>query len=157
MSAAEQPTLRVVTCEECERLRGTLQAHLEEIAERDTEITRLRRANATLRSQMRDKFREDPNHDVARELFEFWREQCGHDRASLGPGRLKPLLARLKEPPGGFAENRAREIAMAILGAKYDAFVSANGQRHDDLELICRTEVHLERNIKRYLARKAAS
>jgi hypothetical protein len=39
---------------------------------------------------------------------------------------------------------------MAIRGAALAAYVDEGGVRHDDLELICRNEVKLEKFIDRY-------
>ena len=146
MSAAE---LRLVECGECERLRHQLAATLVELENARAETSGLRRQVASLRSQGAKKLESDPRFDVAQRLFEVWQETCGHPRAVLGPKRLKAVLAALDryEP---------RDIAKAIRGASVGAFTDERGVRHDDIELICRDEVKLEKFIERYERWKGA-
>lgn len=108
-----------------------------------------------------EKRRQDPDYSLALRLAEFWVEQTGRDagRTELGMARVGAVMARLKGRKRMGAENPARDVAKAILGAKVDAWVNAKGKRHDELKLICRDEATLEDFIGRYerwKARRAA-
>jgi hypothetical protein len=138
-----EPALRVVRCEECERLRTALEAAKLDLEQAQTDARIARRQLAAARAAEREQRRDDPKYEVAERLFDYWREQCGHPRAQLGPKREQALLARLEK-------YTPREIAMAIRGAALAAYVDESGVRHDDLELICRNEVKLEKFIDRY-------
>jgi hypothetical protein len=138
-----EPALRLVECEECERLRAALNdATLDlEHAQRDAAVAR--RQLSALRNAERERQRTDPKYEVAERLFEYWREECGHPRATFGPKREQAVLARLRD-------YTPRQIATAIRGAAVGAYVDESGVRHDELELICRNEVKLESFIERY-------
>jgi hypothetical protein len=138
-----EPALRVVRCEECERLRTALEAAKLDLEQAQTDARIARRQLAAARAAEREQRRDDPKYEVAERLFDYWREQCGHPRAQLGPKREQALFARLEK-------YTPREIAMAIRGAALAAYVDESGVRHDDLELICRNEVKLEKFIDRY-------
>lgn len=81
-----------------------------------------------------------------RELFDYWRERCGHEQAKLTSDRRTKLRARLRD---GYTPER---IMRAIDGAAAFPFVvdgqrcatGAPAQRFDDLELICRNGSKLE-------------
>lgn len=80
-------------------------------------------------------------------LFAYWQVRCLHPQAKLTPERGRAIVARLKD---GYTE---AEVRKAIDGAAVAAFVSEdNGQRYDDLTLICRNgsklESFMERGIK---------
>jgi hypothetical protein len=66
------------------------------------------------------------------ELFAYWQQQCGHPHAKLTSDRRAKVRARLNDG------TTVEDIRRAIDGAAANAFVDANGVRHDDLELICR-------------------
>lgn len=143
----EPARLRVVepdACPECERLHGALAAAQVDVENANLEIKRLRRALNARQIDESGRRKRHPNHEVAERLFEFWKEECGHPRAQLGFKREKALLARLEQ-------YEPREIAMAIRGAAKAAYVDEKGVRHDDIELICRDEVKLEKFIERYV------
>ncbi len=74
----------------------------------------------------------------ARELFEYWREKCGHPAAKLTAERRRKIVARLHE---GYSPERVRE---GIDGAARSPFVNDQGHRFDDIELICRNGTKLE-------------
>jgi hypothetical protein len=81
-------------------------------------------------------------HAVA-DLFAYWQQQCNHAKAKLSPERRRAIGARLRE--GGTPE----EIRTAIEGAARAAHVNDQGQRFDDIELICRNRSKLESFIAR--------
>lgn len=138
------PALRLVQCEECGRLRAALDAAVADVEAAQAEARSLRRQLAVARAEQASKRRDHPNYEVAEKLFEYWREQCGHPQAKFGPKREQAIMARLG---GGFT---AREIATAIKGAAVGAYVDERGVKWDDLELICRNEVQVEKFIDRY-------
>ena len=80
---------------------------------------------------------------TARELFEYWQATCGHPNAKPSQDRLSKIRARLREgyPP--------QQIRTAIEGAARAPYVNDNGQRFDDIELICRNASKLEAFIAR--------
>lgn len=80
---------------------------------------------------------------VARELFAYWQEQCGHPNAKPTKDRLRKVVARLRE---GYT---AEQIRCGIDGAARAAYVGDNGKVYDDLELICRNGSKLESFIDR--------
>lgn len=135
--------LRAVACEDCERFRQALDAMAAELENARVDLQSKQREIARLKGAQDEHRRHDENHEVAVELFEYWREKCGHPKATFGPKREKVLLARLRT-------YTPRDIAMAIKGAAVAAYVDDRGVRHDDLELICRDEVKLESFIGRY-------
>lgn len=79
------------------------------------------------------------------EVFLYWRQVLRGDspRVKLGTKRRKVIAGRLDDG------HTVQDIKDAIDGASFDAFVGANGVRHDDIELICRDEVKLENFIAR--------
>ena len=106
------------------------------------QINRLKKENERGRE-------EQPEHTAALELFDFWVERCGKDpkRTKFGEKREKAVLARLKQ---GYTK---RQIGEAIMGAALAAFRDpGTGVVYDDLELVCRNEVQLEKFIARYEA-----
>ena len=77
------------------------------------------------------------------ELFAYWRERCGHPNALPSDNRKRKVKARLRE---GYT---AEQIRCGIDGAAKAPFVSDDGRRHDDLELICRNASKLDSFIER--------
>ena len=78
------------------------------------------------------------------EIFAYWQEMMEKPRAKLLPIRKKLIKARLKE---GYT---MEEIEKAINGCWSSPFhrgVNPNGTIYDDIELICRNGVKLEKFI----------
>lgn len=117
-----------------------------ELAKNRREITRLKNLLAN-----RDKTSKLRPH--AEEIFEFWRDQIHPQARAFGAKRLKNVLDRLGEGKDDL-EGRKQEIREAILGAATDAYVSPEGVRYDDLELICRDETYIRRFRGAYKARQ---
>jgi hypothetical protein len=135
--------LRVVECADCERRRTALDAALMDLEAARAEIGSLRRQLGAATAKNGTARKRSPHYDMAVRLFDFWRDECGHPRAQMGPKRERALLARLED-------YEPRDIAKAIRGAAVAAYVDPRGVKHDDIELICRDEVKLEKFIERY-------
>lgn len=87
---------------------------------------------------------QDRDREVVTRLFTFWQVECNHKTAKPTPERMRAIGARLRE---GYTES---EVRKAIEGAAVGAYVSAdNGNRYDDLTLICRNGSKLEDFIQR--------
>lgn len=84
--------------------------------------------------------------DQVDEIFREWQEECHHPQAKLSPERRRAIQARLRE--GATRE----EFRAAIAGAARAAHVNDNGQRFDDIELICRNRVKFDSFIARATA-----
>lgn len=85
---------------------------------------------------------------IARELFAYWQQRCNHPKAKPGRDRLAKVKARLAE---GYTPE---DIRTAIDGAAVGAHVNDDGQRFDDLELICRSGSKLELFMSRATGRR---
>lgn len=140
---AAAPQLRVVDCEECERLRLQRDALLTELETVKADLDQKRRQLSERRNIDRKALQTAQDYEVAEKLFEYWKEQCGHPRAKFGPARQKALYKAME-----FAT--PREIATAIKGAAVAAWVDEKGVRHDGLSLICRDEEKLDNFTERY-------
>lgn len=75
---------------------------------------------------------------LAHELFDYWREKTCHPQAKFTGERKRKVVARLRE---GYTGDLIRS---AIDGAARMPYVSPDGRRFDDLELICRNGSKLE-------------
>src|SRR5690606_31469331 len=85
---------------------------------------------------------ESPEGRVAKALFRYWCARLGKDpkRSKFGEKRKKVVVARLRD---GYDPSY---IARAIDGLAVGAYTNPEtGVRYDDLELVCRHEVNLER------------
>lgn len=71
-------------------------------------------------------------------VFEEWQARCNHHRSKLGPKRFEAVEKMLRL---GFT---VADLKLAVLGASVIAF-EKDGKVYDDLELICRNEVNVER------------
>lgn len=92
-------------------------------------------------------FVEPAEAGLARELFGYWQERCGHQKAKATPERLRAIRARLRD---GYTPDQIRR---AVDGAAVGAYVDDRGKRHDDLTLICRNGSKLEDFIARASAK----
>lgn len=105
----------------------------------ERELRRVRREVSGLRAELTRQRNESPEGYRAKALFRYWVARCEKsNRNVFGEKRMKVVMARLKE-------HDATYIARAIDGAAVGAYTGDNGVKYDDLELICRDEVHLER------------
>jgi hypothetical protein len=107
----------------------------------EREVRRLRRENGALRKELEEKHENSAKRPVAQAIFDLWVELSGRDsRTKLGEKRVKALYARIGE---GFDDLDYWRVA--IEGFVVGHNVSANGKHYDDLELLARNEVNLER------------
>lgn len=143
----------VTGCAECARLRRANTGLQLDLQLANKEVAKLRRQLSTARNAERDRRRDSPEHEIIETLYEFWKKECNHPNAELGPKREQAVRVRLEaraHRPGSDLKQAAHDICLAIRGARVDAYVDGKGVRHDDLELICRNEVKLESFIARY-------
>jgi|SRR5579884_2955235 len=107
----------------------------------EAEIRELRRSNAALKAQLNRRMLEGSHEKVAKAVAEYYRQRLKKTQGwKFGPKRLKVVVDRLKEGYDGLY------IARAIDGAVVGAYTNPQtGVRYDDLELVCRDEVKLER------------
>lgn len=83
----------------------------------------------------------DPVHEV----FEFWKALMDKPHAQLGPKRKSKIREVLSM---GYT---VEQVKLAIVGCKYDNWSQGENDRHrkfDDIELICRNEVNIDRFIE---------
>lgn len=83
--------------------------------------------------------------DPAFDVFEFWRVVMEKPRSHLGHTRRSKINAALKI---GYSVD---DLRLAIVGCKYDNWSQGENDRHrkyDDIELICRDEVRIDRFIE---------
>jgi hypothetical protein len=105
----------------------------------ERELRRVRREVTGLRVELGRQRNNSPEAYRAKAIFRYWKTRCGKsERTVFGEKRMKAVRARLKEYD-------AQYIARAIDGAAVLAYTNEAGHKYDDLELICRNEVNLER------------
>lgn len=159
-----EPSLRLVGCAECERLRAENEkvrkqrdALTVDLENAHVDLTVKRRRITQLENELAKERRLDPMHATAFQIFEFWSKHCHPQAHTFSADREKAVLARLNDKKPGTKEPAysPRYICEAILGAKHDAYVDPKGKRHDDLELICRSGRKLEDFHGRYERWKA--
>lgn len=105
----------------------------EDLKHAEKEVRKLRRTIGRLNAELSKARKEDPAFADAQEVFDYWRKECraGSARVKLTDDREKAILKAL-------THYTKRQLAFAILGAKYAASVGDNGVRYDDIELIAR-------------------
>lgn len=77
-------------------------------------------------------------------IYEYWRSRCRPRVRKLGEKRGAAVRARLAD---GYS---VQEVMRAVDGARFGAYVTPEGQRMDDLELICRDDVTFQRFYARW-------
>lgn len=120
-------------------LEGDLEALMKELA------TVIRQRDALKRDRDQDR-QTHPKRAQILECFELWVERTGKTRSKLSADRFDAVKARLNE---GYT---VEQIKLAIDGAAAFPYVvngqraaRGHGERHDDLELVCRGGRRLER------------
>lgn len=106
------------------------------------EIIRLNRSLAAHKAEVGRRTQATPHGKMATLISRYYVLRLGKDekRWKFGEKREKATLARLKE------EYEPLFICRAIDGLAVGAHVDRDsGVRYDDLELVCRNEVNLER------------
>lgn len=95
--------------------------------------------------------------DPVLEVFEYWKVLMDKQRSQLGHARKEKIHRALAI---GYTVD---DLKLAIVGCKYDAWSQGqnkNSMRYDDVELICRDEVRIDRFIElgqEYMRRAQAS
>jgi hypothetical protein len=129
-----------VTDDGCPRCAQAVQEQIQAEADlraAERELRRVRREVSGLRAELSRQRNNSPEAYRAKALFRYWVTRCGKsERNVFGEKRMKAVIARLKEYD-------AQYIARAIDGLAVSEWHRLNSQ--DDLELVCRDEVHLER------------
>jgi len=132
-------------CLNCVSLQRRLESMAVDLENLQVELHVKRRRISMLEREIQREREAAVSEPILDALFRYWHLICkrGNRAVKFGKKRREALVDRLRE---GFAPI---QIADAINGAKEAAF-EKNGTRYDDLELICRDELHVERFIKRH-------
>jgi hypothetical protein len=132
--------VREGACPSCTRaITERVQAEADlQAAER--ELRKARREITRLKKEVHKQRTESPEGYRAKAIFKYWVKRCEKDpkRTVFGEKRMEKVLAQLKHHEPSY-------IARAIDGLAVGAYVNTQGHKYDDLELVCRDEVHLER------------
>jgi len=112
----------------------------------DREVRFLRRRVGALERELQDKRESHAKAKEAKELFAYWAQATGHGRAALGPKRMKAVLAALQH-------HSLKDLEYAVDGCAAWPYVNHSGraetgtskERYDDIELICRDEIQVEK------------
>lgn len=107
----------------------------------EDEIRTLRRSLGALKAELNRRTQESPHGKMARLVADYYAQRLKRNKSwKFGEKRQKAVLARLKE------EYEPLYICRAIDGLAAGAHTDRDsGVRYDDLELVCRNEVNLER------------
>lgn len=79
---------------------------------------------------------------VVRRVFDYWRRVCDHQQARLSPERARKIQQRLKD---GFTEAQLRQAIRGAASSGFHGGDNERGEKYDDIELICRNTVKLEK------------
>lgn len=129
-------------CPNCAAQRAITARAVDDLRGAERELRSQRRKVRALEEELRQQRRDAPEAQIVQTIFRFWVSKCGKNpkTTKLGDKRHKAVLARLRDG------HSPEFIMRAIEGAAVACYVDpATGQRYDDLELICRSEVNLER------------
>jgi hypothetical protein len=134
-----------LTCPDCASWRRKFDALLLDFENAEMELRGKRREITRLKSELAQQNEQMVEAPVIQAVFDYWRLRCRKGRKSvkLGDKRRAAIKGRLRD---GYTP---KQIRIAIDGAVVGAF-EKDGKRFDDLELICRDEVTLERFISRW-------
>lgn len=130
------------SCKRCEDERKRADAIAGDLDMADKEVRSLRRRVTRLETELRKQTTEAPEMGAVRQIYDIWVDVTERDprRTKLGEKRTKIILARIRE---GYHPDY---IAWAVCGLPLSAYTNPDtGVRYDDIELVCRDEVHLER------------
>jgi hypothetical protein len=119
------------------------------------DLAKYRREVTRLKNELANRDKTSKLRPHAEEIFDFWNQHCRGGKARAFNGkRLKAVLDRLGEGKDEIEERKV-ELKEAILGAVTDAFKNPEtGVPYDDLELICRDDVNVDRFRRAYKARE---
>jgi hypothetical protein len=84
-----------------------------------------------------------PNvNDQVNEVFEFWKLELNHPKASLDKTRHKAIKARLSE---GYTPERIKQAIRGIKKSPHNMGQNDRNTVYDDIELICRSGKNVDR------------
>jgi hypothetical protein len=134
-----------LTCPDCASWQRKFDGLLVDFENAEVELRAKRREITRLKSELATQNEQMVEAPLISAIFDYWRLQCRKGRKSvkLGDKRRAAVKGRLRD---GYTP---KQIRIAIDGAVVGAF-EKDGRRFDDLELICRDEVTLERFIARW-------
>lgn len=153
---AVEPRLRVVGCQDCERLQRMLDAALIDIDNTNVDLMAKRRRITWLENELgglhTKSLVNDPLMPTAQQLYAYWKLKCAPKARTFSEDRQEVVLARLHDvkDEGVVPAYPPRYIAEAIFGAYVEPYVDGRGKTHNDLTLICRTGGKLENFHERY-------
>lgn len=104
----------------------------------EMELRVMRRRLKAMEKQAEQKVKQGARAGDVQTIFDYWRATCGHERARLGAKRTQAVDAILAM---GYTVDDVKE---AIDGLAATAF-EKDGKRYDDLELVCRNEVQVDK------------
>jgi uncharacterized phage protein (TIGR02220 family) len=81
----------------------------------------------------------------AQEVFDYWQQQRGHERAKLDEKRQKAIKARLKD---GYTVGDLCRAVDGISKSSYHMGQNDSRMVYDDIELICRTATNVDKFAK---------
>ncbi len=112
-------------------------------------------ADATSRISSFSQFKKpQKNQRPEDEVFEHWKVVMEKPKAIFGARRKRSIRARLYEG------RTVEDLKLAINGCKntsYNMGINDTGQIYNDIELICRSEVHVERYMENSPARPSGT
>jgi hypothetical protein len=112
------------------------------------------RAEQAAKNKLNNSRRDDPNAAVIRDIADHWRVMCNHPKVVVEPTADDDRWEKVRRRLEHFSVS---ELKQAINGAaRFPYVVQGQGraetgtrkQRHDDLELICRSP----RNVEKFMA-----
>lgn len=129
------------SCHNCELLEARLASATMAMNDLQSELIRVLRREKLLEAKLKRQQTESSEGKAARALFRYWVERLGKNRKTckFGDKRRDAVVARLRD---GYTP---AYIARAIDGLAEYSYTNAKGVTFDDLELVCRNEVKLER------------
>lgn len=104
----------------------------------EIELRVMRRRLKAIEHQTEQKVMQSRRAGDVQIVFDYWRTTCGHERSRLGAKRAQAVDAVLAM---GYTVDELKE---AIDGLAVAAF-EKDGKRYDDLELVCRNEVQVDK------------
>ncbi len=137
-----------MSCTSCQALAERVEV-LAESEQRQKEIANSLQLRVNgLKAALSASHTEGDFGEEVQSVYQLWREVCDHSRAELGPKRATAVKARLA------GSKTLEDLRWAVMGAGQFRYTSSGGQRvrvgekadrWDDLELICRNEINVEK------------
>lgn len=133
-------------CPDCARAHARANAAIIDMENTEKDLRVMRRRLTALQQEILKLQQPEHLEAEAEAVFLYWREECrsaSKRKVVFGDKRKTKVMARLKD---GYT---VEDLKKAIDGARDHAFVSEDGKRFDDLELICRDETKVDSFIQR--------